>query len=293
MKYQWFLALAAALASVGFAGWARAELAAGLAAYERKDYAAAYDDLLPSAEAGDAEAQWRLGQMFEHGFGVPQSFADAETWYLRAAEKGRPDAAFQLGKLYDDGRIGEASEARAIPWYRVAAEAGHMFAQLALGHIYVSVLGFDIDFVHPDNAEAKRWFDQAIPNLQACAAQGDPKCQLELAILYNDGLGVPADLREAVRLYHLAAEGNEPLAQSILGFFYAPRPAVFYQYAGSRHPGLDIFTPNAIESYFWYALSARQNYREAVAALPNAVKKMTSEELAEGRRRVDAWRPRE
>ncbi len=292
MKHQWFLALAAFLAFVDLTGSARADLAAGIAAYEGKDFAAARRELLPLAEAGDAEAQWRLGRMFELGLGVPQDLREAASWYRRAAEKNQPDAAFHLGALYHHSSLG-GGDADAVPWYRIAAEAGHLFAQLELAHIYDSTQGYGRPFVPTDKAEAQRWLDRAVPTLEACAGEGDPKCQLELAILYNDGLGVPKDMREAVRLYHLAAEGNEPRAQFMLGFFYAPRPAVFYQYVGSHHPGLDILTPNAIESYFWYALSARQNYRGAVISLPDVVKRMTPEELAEAGRRVDAWRPRE
>jgi TPR repeat protein len=52
------------------------------------------------AEAGDAEAQFRLAQAYENGQGVAQGYADAARWYQAAAEQGILAAQARLGEMY-------------------------------------------------------------------------------------------------------------------------------------------------------------------------------------------------
>ena len=61
---------------------------AGLKAYSVGDYEAALEEWRPSAEQGDALAQYNLGFMYSNGEGVPQDYAEAVKWYRMAAEQG-------------------------------------------------------------------------------------------------------------------------------------------------------------------------------------------------------------
>jgi len=80
--------------ALGFAGrGSTAELAAGLAAYERQDYNAALGPLMQLAEAGDSDAQFILGRMFGRGEGVLQDYVEAHKWYNLAASRGQRLAA--------------------------------------------------------------------------------------------------------------------------------------------------------------------------------------------------------
>ena len=40
------------------------------------------------AEAGDADAQYNLGWMYDEGEGVEQDFKEAVKWYQKAADQG-------------------------------------------------------------------------------------------------------------------------------------------------------------------------------------------------------------
>ncbi len=42
------------------------------------------EELLSQAEQGNATAQYRLGVMYDSGFGVAQDYAEAMKWYRRA-----------------------------------------------------------------------------------------------------------------------------------------------------------------------------------------------------------------
>jgi TPR repeat protein len=99
---------------------------AGLAAHERGDYATAAREWQPLAEAGDAEAQFRLGTLYRLGQGLPEDRTAAGRWYLEAAQQGHPMAMYYLGFMYLRGR-GVAKDkdlARACVWFSLAAEHG-------------------------------------------------------------------------------------------------------------------------------------------------------------------------
>src|SRR5690242_20971984 len=71
-----------------------------VATYQRGDDATALSHWHPLAEQGDADAQFRLGVMYESGQGVPRSDAEAIKWYRKAAEQDDAVAQFNLGIMY-------------------------------------------------------------------------------------------------------------------------------------------------------------------------------------------------
>src|SRR5258706_7639566 len=75
-------------------------LRAALAAYAREDYPAAARMLTTLAQAGDPEAQYRLGLLFARGKGVLGNLGDGIVWYRRAAEQGHAEAQFELSLAY-------------------------------------------------------------------------------------------------------------------------------------------------------------------------------------------------
>ncbi len=88
--------------------------------YDRADYKTALNVWMPSAEAGDAEAQTNVGQIFERGLGGEPNYEAAVIWYSKAAEKGNSRAQFNLGTLYEQGLGVEKNKLVALNWYRKA-----------------------------------------------------------------------------------------------------------------------------------------------------------------------------
>lgn len=67
---------------------AHAGLKQGLAAHDSADYATARKELLPLAEQGNAQAQYRLGKMANLGQGLPPDKKEAARWFHLAAQQG-------------------------------------------------------------------------------------------------------------------------------------------------------------------------------------------------------------
>ena len=126
------------------------ELARGLKAHERKDYKAALEAWLAAARTGHADAQYRLGRLYDLGQGVVRNVVDAVGWYRQAADQGHGEAQARLAEIYYYGcgqpkGIVPTDEAlsvlfpkglkieqdykEALRWARAAAEGGVVGAQ--------------------------------------------------------------------------------------------------------------------------------------------------------------------
>ncbi len=189
-----FLVLGAA-----FAAWtapATASLDDGLRALQQRDYPRAIKELRPLAEAGDLEAQYRIGRMYEFGAGYPKDVAQAVAWYRKAADKGYIDAMQELGVLYATGDGVPRDDAQSAQWFRKAAEAGNPTAQYNLGLLYAKGSG-----VKQDNAQAIAWWRKS-------AMQGMRAAQFKLGVAYENGEGVARDPALAYASYAIAAQGG-------------------------------------------------------------------------------------
>ena len=83
-----------------------------------------------AADAGAAPAQFKLGNLYFAGAGVPRDFAVAQTWYARAAEQGHADSAYTLGVWLSGGVGGTTDAVAGLRWLAIAEKAGHPDAGL-------------------------------------------------------------------------------------------------------------------------------------------------------------------
>ncbi|WP_439568067.1 SPOR domain-containing protein [Sphingopyxis sp.] len=108
---------------------AHADVKDGVDAWQRGDYQGAVAQWRPAALAGDADAQFNLGQAYKLGRGVPADLVQAEAWYRRAAKQGHLQAEDNLGLvLFTANRRDEA-----MPFIIRSAERGEPRAQYVLG----------------------------------------------------------------------------------------------------------------------------------------------------------------
>ena len=108
--------------------------------------------LRKDAEQGDAEAQYKLGEMYDTGEGVIEDDTEAVKWYRKAAEQGHRNAQWQLGYKYEYGSGVVVDNKESIKWFRKAAEQGHEIAQFELSMRYTTGKG-----VVKDSIEAYKW----------------------------------------------------------------------------------------------------------------------------------------
>jgi TPR repeat protein len=128
--------IAATLVVVGAllfsAGSSWADFDDGMAAYERGDYATALKEFRPLAEQGHVVAQFNLGVMYDHGYGVPENNTEAVKWFRKAAVQGNSKAQSQLGIMYVLGIGVPKDYVKAHMWFSLAKAEGHEGAAKSL-----------------------------------------------------------------------------------------------------------------------------------------------------------------
>jgi len=118
-----------------------------------KSYSA---ELLQKAEAGDASAQYQLGQCYFLGLGTSKNDKMAFQWTTKSAEQGNAQAEYNLGASYLQGIGTVKNEREAFKWYKRSADKGIPLAQYNLGVLYQKGIG-----VEKNDAEALTWFTKS------------------------------------------------------------------------------------------------------------------------------------
>jgi hypothetical protein len=174
-----------------------AGLKEGYEALARKDYATAIKEYRPLAERRNAEAQYRIGRMYEFGQGYPQDKAQGIAWVRKAAAQNHADAQQELGVIYATGDGVKQDDVQAVAWFRKAATQGEPTAQYNLGLLYAKGQGVEKDF-----AQAIAWWRKS-------AAQGNADAQFKLGVVYHTGQGVAKDEVLALANATIAARNGD------------------------------------------------------------------------------------
>jgi len=147
--------------------------------------------LTTAADQSNAEAMWKIGEIYENGWGAKKDILLALDWYrkskqsgidksqirfmklnkgeavfksnaemiknlMRNAEKNDTEAKFKLGNIYDEGKLTERNIDKAYLWYEKAAENNHSYSMLMLGYFLCRGLGVEIDKV-----KANDWLNKS------------------------------------------------------------------------------------------------------------------------------------
>src|SRR5260370_17057640 len=96
--------------------------------------------LRKSAEQGDPYAQVSLGQMYEFGEGVAQSYASAAKWYRKGEEHvadrgGAGQGRNELGLLYLSGHGVPKDYIQAYMWFKLSDSDSNPNLSFAAAHM--------------------------------------------------------------------------------------------------------------------------------------------------------------
>ena len=94
--------------------------------------------------------------------------------------------------------------------------------------------------------------------------------------MYEDGLGVPQDDKEAVRLYRLSAEQGEASAQYNLGVMYDNGQGVAQDY---------------VLAHMWFSLSSSQGITNAVKNRNIIENRMSKQQIEKAQEMARNWKP--
>lgn len=115
-----------------------------------------FDFQMKLAQKGNAEAQFKVGEMYETGFGVKEDKAEATNWITKAANQGHETAGFKL--LYWDIEKNGITDANKGKYEALQAKAneGNSQAQYYVGKMYSRGVG-----VKRNANKALKWLNKA------------------------------------------------------------------------------------------------------------------------------------
>ncbi len=205
------------------------------------------EQLTTAAEHGDAEAQYRLGQAYVRGVGVKKDIGKAHGFFKQAAEQGHAEAIGGLGYFYANGFVVKQDLTEAAEWFRRGAEKGGTRAQVNYALALLHGRGIPVN-----EAEGMQWIEKAASHGQPHAFYVQGECFFNgtfghaqdygkarelflraaesdhaaaenmLGVIFQDGLGVTAELAVAESWFRKSAEQGDAKAQSNLGQLIGP-----------------------------------------------------------------------
>lgn len=235
-----------------------------------------------AAQAGDANAQYALGEWYENGLGRRENPEKAFFWYhlaatqghagarrkfeeaypdpfyreRLAAEEGDPGACYALGMRHEKGDGVARSLEKAFSWYRKAADAGSAEAQ----------------------AKFEKTYPKAFYRARLAVERGEPGAMYAMGRLYEQGDGVGRNPEIAFYWYRRVLEQGDPDARAKFDetnpdAFYRTRlaawqgdPAAMYAVGALYEQGEGV-RRSGYEAVRWYEKAARLGEAKAAYAL--------------------------
>lgn len=255
-----------ALAVMLSASVSHADMKDARKAHGRGDFPAAFAEFKRLAEAGNVDAQAQLAEIYYTGrgaiepTGTPKTHALALKWFMAAARQGDVGSQVNLGLI-----LAQNTEYKdAANWFALAAKQGDTAAMNNLAAFYMRGLGVEQDI------------PKAFAMMEKVADQGDPTDQLQLGMIYLQGVAAPPDMAKGLKWLNRSAEQGHADAQMRLA-------TVLSENAGAED--------RLILAYKWFHLAAMQGADNANGFMADLAKKMTADQIADAKRRADAWQP--
>ncbi|UDQ97271.1 tetratricopeptide repeat protein [Lentisphaerota bacterium WC36G] len=174
-----------------------------------KDLEKAYNFYSQAARYNDSDAMYKLGQFYLKGKVVAKNEAKAFEYFLKGAQQENIDCLIEVAYSFRNGRGIEKDDAMAVKWYKYGIKLNDPNSAYFLAHAYkYGSLSLKVNY-----QKAHEYFTIG-------AELGDNECQFELAIIYEDGLGVEKDFTKALKLYEQSANNGNGQAKCLLGIYY-------------------------------------------------------------------------
>lgn len=177
--------------------------------YENGDYANALSAYRQDAKRGDSHALLGLCRMYEEGNGVRENDKLAFQYCMQSARLGDTAAQKRLGVMYYKGTGVAKSMKDARFWFHQAALSNDPDALYYLGIACLRGIGGP-----KDPHQAHDLFEKA-------SSEGDhSKAQWKLYEMFDQGIGVRQDSKEAFRWLMKLADKGDSMAQFLAGSAY-------------------------------------------------------------------------
>ena len=192
------------------------------------------------ADAGDAEAAFRLGRYYDRE-SIEPDYSLALKYYQKASDQNHGWATNNLGALYENGRGVPKNDDKAYEYFKKAASEHSQWAYLNLANIALSNGGNDAankgiqileeggrdqctmclieeaSIYHSGAYGVARDIGKSVWLLNKAAALGDTQATLIVAELHIVGDGVPQSSRTSFEMLKTLSDNGDGDASTLLG----------------------------------------------------------------------------
>ena len=186
----------------------------GCAFYDAGEYSAALPLMLPLAQEGDKEAEFRVGMCYS----MAENHTTALEWLQKARDKEHMKASYNIGWMYGFGKGVAKDESKWFKYTKESAILGFITAQQVLGKAYY----YGWHELEENNDEAFKWLSKAAnatPDIPA-RAKLIAEAQFLVGECYDYGRGVEENKDTAYQWYKKASDGGYVAAHAYLGCAY-------------------------------------------------------------------------
>jgi hypothetical protein len=163
--------------------------------------------ILEAALNGDSKAMYKLGLfLIQH-----KDFEPAVQWLQKSADAGYGPALFKLGQAYIDGEWVKEDKTKALP---LKFKAISMLMPAEKGEdeeVWVSLGLYTTQL---------QKYDRALELFKKAAEKNNPEALMAIGAFYENGYGVPKDLKISEQWFIKAAETGDITAQHYLADQY-------------------------------------------------------------------------
>lgn len=178
---------------------------------------------------GSPELQFKAGEIYSKGEGVPVNYEEALKWYTKSAEQNYPPAQTAIGTMYFYGDGVSVNRVKGLELLKKAAEQNDSQAQFVLARIYCMGEGVPINI------------DQCVMYNNKLAEKGDILSKLLPEKMFMDCRGKKGKISESeiIKCFLIPAKLGHSGAQA---------------YLAAQYKDLGKYK----ESFFWANKSAQQ-----------------------------------
>jgi len=236
---------------------------AALKQLESQKFEEAAKELSKRFEAGDGDAAFYLGRMFELGLGTKADVKRAAGLYQLSADKDSALGQNRLALVYIRGEAGVLQDySQAMTVLKKAASKGNADAQFNYAVMFEKGWG-----IKADMKKATQWFNKA-------AEQDHIGAQNKLALAYRDGSGISKNPEKSLHWFAKAAAQNNPLGLYELANAFAE---------GKYRP------EKKGTAYMLFNLAAAAGLQQAATRRDSIITELNSDDVNKYQKLARAW----
>ena len=217
-------------------------------------------DCFTRAIEGDSKSIFHLSEHYQRGDEVSEDLYFSFRLLRLVAEQGYEHAYPTLGKFYAFGIGTQKNLEEAVRWFLKIDNQDDVDILAIMAHCYHFGIGVPKDEAKSYDLwvmAALRGHSNAFRFLETAANAGHAEGQYYLGLSYQNGIGTPADIKQALHWFHKAAEQNHVHAQCRIGILYNEG-----EYGIERDPEIAVQ---------WFRLAATQNDTAAQSRLADCL----------------------